>query len=615
MSRRLIPLLLTISCSAFAQYGGVVLPGGIRLPVGGGSPAGGQCPGGQYPVNGQCPGGQYPGGQYPGGQYPNGRQQPGMSQVFYGTLRQISYTNLVIETDDSRIIQMQISQNARFYSNFGNARMTDFDPGDQINVQAIQDINGYYLANTITQTRKGTPEERTAASQPPNVSMHSGNNQSNTQGSSQDDSSNDNRPVLHRAGDSGSASSDSSSSSNSTASNSATTDDGRPHMRRADSGTGSDSSSASSGSGSSSSGGSSSGNSGSSDSGGYSGPASGSSQRPRMASSGDDGVSAQITPMAGDPGPPTLRRGAPARDQNAPVDVPATTASASDSVPQRPSVRSQEVNGVTQLPAAPVVASPATVEEARNNYPDRLPAPSGIAATDDPIIDETREEAFAFTESLPNYIVKQFTTRYQSDSASRGRTSWQALDIVTADVVAENGKESYRNLMVNGKPSKNVQQTGSWSEGEFSSTLQAILSPASDALFTNKRSTTIVNRPAYRYDYSIQQPRSSWLVEASGSRYRPAYGGAIWIDKETSRVLRIEMSARNIPREFPLDQVESTVDYDFVLIGDKKFLLPTHSEALSCERGTSACTRNVIDFRNYKKFGADENITFEDTVK
>jgi hypothetical protein len=211
--------------------------------------------------------------------------------------------------------------------------------------------------------------------------------------------------------------------------------------------------------------------------------------------------------------------------------------------------------------------------------------------------------------------VKQFTTRYQSDSASRGHTSWQALDIVTADVVAENGKETYKNVLVNGKATKDVGQSGSWSEGEFASTLQAILSPASDALFVGKRSTSIVNRSAYRYDYTIEQPRSSWRVEAGGSTYRPAYGGAIWIDKETSRVLRIEMSARNLPRDFPLDQVESTVDYEFVLIGDKKYLLPTHSEALSCMRGTSECTRNVIEFRNYKKFGADASITFEDTVK
>jgi hypothetical protein len=526
MPRRLMTLLLTVSLSAFAQFGGVVLPGGIRLP--GGSPYPGGQPGGQYPSNGACPGGQYPtngqcpGGPYPGSQIPNGRQQPGMGQMLYGNLRQISRFDLAIETDDSRIIQMQVSQNVRLYSEFGAARLTDFDPGDYVTVQVTQDMNGNYYANTITETRKGTPQERAAAQKPLNTSMHSGDNQ-NTQNGAQDDSSNSNRPVLHRAGGS---------------------------------------------------------------------------------TSSDDSTPAQVappqtagaTPMSGDPGPPTLRRGTAPRDQNAPLPDP-------DSTPQRPTVRAEDVNGVTQLPANPPPASEA------------LPAPSGIAATDDPIVDKAREEAFAFTESLPDYIVKQYTTRYQSDVARGKGTSWQPLDIVTADVVAENGKETYKNLMVNGKPSKSAEQTGSWSEGEFASTLQAILSPASDALFTNRRTTTIVNRPAYRYDYSIEQPRSSWQVEAGGSRYRPAYGGAIWIDKETSRVLRIEMSARNIPRDFPLDQVESTVDYDFVLIGDHKYLLPTHSEALSCERGTTECSRNVIDFRNYKKYGADTNIIFDDPGK
>ena len=48
-----------------------------------------------------------------------------------------------------------------------------------------------------------------------------------------------------------------------------------------------------------------------------------------------------------------------------------------------------------------------------------------------------------------------------------------------------------------------------------------------------------------------------------------------------------------------------------MLIGDQKFLLPAHSEALSCIRGTAECTRNVIDFRNYRKFGADTSIKFE----
>jgi hypothetical protein len=66
-----------------------------------------------------------------------------------------------------------------------------------------------------------------------------------------------------------------------------------------------------------------------------------------------------------------------------------------------------------------------------------------------------------------------------------------------------------------------------------------------------------------------------------------------------------------MPRSFPLDTVESAVDYDYTMIGDRKFLLPSHSEALSCERGTGNCSRNVIEFRNYRKFSADTSITFE----
>lgn len=230
----------------------------------------------------------------------------------------------------------------------------------------------------------------------------------------------------------------------------------------------------------------------------------------------------------------------------------------------------------------------------------------------DPVIQGAREAAFQFTETLPNYVVKQFTTRYQTDAAHGNRTSWQALDVVTADVICENGKESYKNILVNGKaPRDDIEKTGSWSTGEFATVLQGILAPYTDADFHNKRGTTINNRAAYRYDYAVEQKNSGWHVYASSESYVPGYTGSIWIDKETSRVLRIEMSAVNMPRSFALDAVESAVDYDFVMIADQKYLLPTHSEALSCVRGTAECTRNVIEFRNYRKFGADSSITFD----
>ena len=71
-----------------------------------------------------------------------------------------------------------------------------------------------------------------------------------------------------------------------------------------------------------------------------------------------------------------------------------------------------------------------------------------------------------------------------------------------------------------------------------------------------------------------------------------------------------------MPKEFELDTVECAVDYDFVTIGDNRFLLPVHSEILSCERRNGYCSRNVIDFRDYRKFTADSSIKFDqDTDK
>ena len=111
-----------------------------------------------------------------------------------------------------------------------------------------------------------------------------------------------------------------------------------------------------------------------------------------------------------------------------------------------------------------------------------------------------------------------------------------------------------------------------------------------------------------------QCERSRWQVEAPSQLYFPAYRGTIWIDKETSRVLRIEQEGRGMPLLFPFDTVETATDYDFVRLAanEQQFLLPTGSEVLNCQRGTSLCARNKIEYRNYRKFGAESSIKFGD---
>ena len=285
---------------------------------------------------------------------------------------------------------------------------------------------------------------------------------------------------------------------------------------------------------------------------------------------------------ADDPGPPSLRRGVPNTRQMA--DLP----------PPR----------YEPLPDAPKAAPPPNAPK------QAAEAPVFQGKPVDPIIEKAREAAANYLSSLPNYFCQQMTARYQSDHP---KTGWDALDVVTADVAYEDGHESYKNVKLGSKSVKSIDDLGGTrSTGEFSSVLEDLLSPFTDASFRKSGTDTLHGRQTWVYKYEIARERSHWRIEAPSQLYYPAHTGTIWIDKETSRVMRIEQGTINMPKLFPFDTVETVTEYEFIpLAAGQKYLLPVSAEVLSCVRGTSMCSRNKLEFRNYRKFGADSSITFD----
>jgi hypothetical protein len=184
---------------------------------------------------------------------------------------------------------------------------------------------------------------------------------------------------------------------------------------------------------------------------------------------------------------------------------------------------------------------------------------------------------------------------------------------VSAEVVYENHKEQYRNLQINGKPVKKAMEelSGAWSTGEFGTVLVDLFAPWTAADFRYRRQAKSGGRDAYMFDFEVEQENSHWHVQVASQSVLPAYRGSVWIDKETSQVLRVESEAIRIPKDFPMDKIESATDYQYVRIAEKQYLLPVHAEVLSCQRGTDNCSRNAIDFRNYHKYSGEATITFE----
>lgn len=255
-------------------------------------------------------------------------------------------------------------------------------------------------------------------------------------------------------------------------------------------------------------------------------------------------------------------------------------------------------------PAAESSAAPETAGPA-----PAAPASGKPLGSDDEVIVEARIEASKFTEGLPNFMAKQLTNRYFSQTWP---AHWQKIDEVTADVACVDGKEEYRNIQVNGLPvDRPPERSGTWSTGEFSTTLEDVLAIQTAAKFKRRGEDRIASRAAVVFDYTVAQPNSHWTLVAPDQRqFKPAYEGAIWIDKETRRVLRIEQRTVNVPGDFPLLKAESVLTYAFVNIDRKPYLLPATSENLGCWRGSGTCVRNTIEFKDYRKFTAESTVNF-----
>lgn len=260
---------------------------------------------------------------------------------------------------------------------------------------------------------------------------------------------------------------------------------------------------------------------------------------------------------------------------------------------QRASSDAPQEDGITNAPQQTVArATPVSQTNSRLEF-----------------IEKARQVAASFLEGLPNYVCQEVATRYASETRV---PNWNVIDVVATDLVFEEGKESYRNITINGKPSrKPPEESGAWSSGEFGTILAALFNPGTRASFKYVEDGSSSHMPASIYDFGVERLRSAWTVHTNSQYINSAYKGSVWIDKQSAHTLRIEMQAKDVPQEFPLVSIETAVDYDYVTLGTpEKFLLPVHAEILSCERGSNECERNVIEFRNYHKFTGESTIKF-----
>jgi hypothetical protein len=85
--------------------------------------------------------------------------------------------------------------------------------------------------------------------------------------------------------------------------------------------------------------------------------------------------------------------------------------------------------------------------------------------------------------------------------------------------------------------------------------------------------------------------------------------GNLYVDRDSGQILRVEQIADSIPEDFPVTGASTVLDYDFISVGGRQFLLPLHAEVRLATRGVSI--RNEVKFQGYRKFNGESSITFD----
>jgi VWFA-related protein len=235
--------------------------------------------------------------------------------------------------------------------------------------------------------------------------------------------------------------------------------------------------------------------------------------------------------------------------------------------------------------------------------PMESPVPALTAEAAKQLIEDARERALNYGNSLPNFICVEVTNRSDDPSAS-GR--WKLRDSLVEVLRYRDKQETRTTVNLNGKPSTvdRLGMQGSLSAGEFGGILQAIFSPQSQAELKWKSTEALGNGTVQVFDYSVAAAHSNFTVTGSNGReVKPGFHGQVYIDSATRSVRRLSLVADELPKNFPTHATRIDVDYDYVAINDRDYLVPISAE-MRLIQGRHQAVLNTMEFRNYRRFGS-----------
>jgi hypothetical protein len=113
----------------------------------------------------------------------------------------------------------------------------------------------------------------------------------------------------------------------------------------------------------------------------------------------------------------------------------------------------------------------------------------------------------------------------------------------------------------------------------------------------------------FRYDFQIPASEGPWNIRVGKESGRAGERGSFWVEAKSLELRRLEVSAVLIPFNVGLSNLHLIIDYEVIMISDRRVLLPA-TAWVDAREGNGREDLSHVFFNHCRAFGADSTISF-----
>lgn len=219
-----------------------------------------------------------------------------------------------------------------------------------------------------------------------------------------------------------------------------------------------------------------------------------------------------------------------------------------------------------------------------------------------------KDRASVLLANIPDYTCLETVGRVERTAQGRRKSA----DVIRVAVAVVNRKETYGwpggERFLDRQLSQMIPG-GLRATGLYGTFVRGLMAAKNDD-FHFAGGGTLNGESIFRYDFQIPPSEGPWNIRVGNESGTAGERGSFWVEARNLDLRRLEVSAVGIPSNVGLKILHLVIDYEVMVISDRRALLPSKAWVDALELNGRVELSHVF-FNHCRAFGADSTISFD----